>query len=151
MQTEWFERTRNETEPVVIPTDDTTGRDDYSEEGIGLTAGTKDIYLGSMDRKALQRREQATKERRIIEKEKWREQRWVVQTVPGDGPSYPPNHFSPGIGQSDGDKETIAATSASSENFATVPYDPTLNGSYPELYRPDSEQKYSRYSQRTHH
>ena len=157
MLTGWFERTRNETETISTTTDDTKGRHDYWEEGMGLAVGTKHTYLGSMEREALQRREQEMKERRAIEKEKWREQRRILPVVPKYGPSYPPSdlpHTIVVIGQDDkfsGDEETIAEpTSPRSDNFATVPYDPGLNDLYPDLFNPGSERKPSRKPQRSH-
>jgi len=155
MLTGWFERTRNGTETIVTTTDDTKGSDDYWEEGMGLAAGTNNLYLGSREREALQRREQEMKERRDMEMEKWREQYRALQIVPKYGPGYPAVDFPERIsviGQVNtfsGDEETIAEpTSADSEKFATMPYDPTLNDSYPDLSKPDLK-KQSRHSQRT--
>jgi hypothetical protein len=146
IQTGWFEQTRIGTETISTTTDNTRGKDDYWEEGMGLAAGTYDIYLSSIEREALQRKEQEMMERRATEKEKWREQYQTLQITPKYGPSYPPNDFSQRvlvIGQDD--EETIAErTSAQSEKFATVPYDPTLDDSYPDLVQSDSEQGQSR-------
>ena len=160
IQTGWFEHTRIGTETISISTitDNAKGRDDYWEEGMGLGAGTYDIYLRSIEREALQRREQEMMERRATEKEKWREQYRSLQITPKYGPSYSPNDLSRKIlviGQDDtffADEETIAEPiSAQSEKFATVPYDPTLNDSHPDLFQPDSEQNQSRNFQRTPH
>jgi len=157
-QTGWFERTRNGTETAFTITDyeNEKGREDYWEEGMGLAAGTSDIYLGSIEREALQRREQEMMERRTMEKEKWRAQRQTLQTTPKYGPSYPQNDFSQGvlvIGKDEtytADEETIAEpTSAQSEKFATVPYDPTLEDPYPDLFKLELEQRQSRNPQRT--
>ena len=164
MQTGWFERTQIGTETISIITDNARGKHDYWEEGMGLAAGTYDIYLGSIEREALQRREQEMKERRVMEKEKWREQHQTeqhqtLQMTPKYGPSYPLHDFSQGvlmIGQDDpflADEETIAepASAAQSVKFATVPYDATLNDSYPDLFRSDLEQRRSPNPQRTPH
>jgi hypothetical protein len=156
MQTGWFERTRNGTESTFTAIDDAKGGDDYWEQGMGLAAGTNDTYLGLIEREALQRRELEMKERRDMEKEKWREQHRSLQITPKYGPSYPPNDYSQRvlvIGRDDtfaADEETIAEpTSAQSEKFATVPYDPTMDDSYPDLFRPSSEQRIPRHPQST--
>src|SRR5258706_3442918 len=98
------------------------------------------------------------KERRVMEKEKWREQYQTLQITPKYGPSYPLNEVSQGvlmIGQDDtflADEETIAEpTSPQSVKFATVPYDPTLDDSYPGVFRPDLEHRRSPNPQRTPH
>ena len=158
MQTGWFERTQIGTETIFTMTDNARGRHDYWEGGMGLAAGTYDIYLSSMEREALQRREQERKERRFTEAEKWREQYQTLQVTPKYGPSYPPNEVSQRvlvIGQDDtflADEETIAEpTSAQSEKFATVPFDPTLDDSYPNVFQSDSERRRSPTPQRTLH
>ena len=154
MQTGWFERTRNGTETIFTTTDDTKGGDDYWEEGMGLAAGTNNIYRGSVEWEALQRREQEMKEKRAMEMEKWREQHRALQIVPKYGPTYPPNDFSERvlvIGRDDvfdGDDKTITEpTSAQSEEFAMMPYDPSLDDSYPDL-KSDSERRQPRKPQR---
>ena len=156
MQTGWFERTRNGKESIFTTADDRKGGDDYWEEGLGLAAGTNNIYPNSIERKALQRRDQEMKERRAMEMEKWREQQRVLQIVPKYGPSYPPNDFSESIlviGRDDkfvGDDETIAEpTSAQSEEFATMPYDQSLGDSHPDSFSPASGQRRSRKPQRS--
>jgi len=148
MQTGWFEHTRIGTETIFTTTDNAKGRDDYWEEGMGLGAGTYDIYLSAMERETLQRREQEMMERRAMEKEKWREQYQTLQITPKYGPSYPPNDLSQRvlvIGQDNtflADEETISdSTSAQPEKFATVPYDPTLDDPYPGLVQSDTEQR----------
>ena len=158
MQTGWFERTQVGTETIFTMSDNAKGRHDYWEEGMGLAAGTYDIYLSSMEREALQRREQEKKERRVTEAEKWREQYQTLQITPKYGPSHPPNEVSQRvlvIGQDDtlhADEETIAEqTSAQSEKFATVPFDPTLGDSYPGHLQSDLERGRSPNPQRAPH
>ena len=158
MQTGWFERTQIGTETIFTIPDNARGRHDYWEEGMGLAAGTYDIYLSSMEREALQRREQEKKERRVTEAEKWREQYQTLQITPKYGPSHPPNEVPQRvlmIGQDAtgvADEETTAEpTSAQSEKFATVPFDPTLDDSYPDPFRSASERRRSPNPQGTRH
>lgn len=151
MQTGWFERTRNGIETTFTTTDDTKGGDGYWEGGMGLAAGTNNTYLSLVEQDALQRREQEMKEKRAMEMEKWREQHRALPIVPKYGPAYPPPDFSESvlvIGQDDkfveNDGTITEPSSALSEVFATMPYDPSLDDSYPEPFKAGSERRQSR-------
>ena len=118
---------------------------------MGLAAGINNTYLGFVEQEALQRREQQMKEKRGMEMEKWREQHRALPIVPKYGPSCSPHDFSEivlVIGQDDkfveNDGTITGPSSALSEVFATMPYDPSLDDSYPEPFKAGSERRQSR-------
>ena len=86
------------------------------------------------------------KEGGAMETEKWREQYQTLPITPKYGPSYPLNDVSQRvleIGQDDPFLVDGKPSSAQSEKFAMVPFDPTMNDPYSDLFQLDSEQRRS--------